>query len=488
MEKDEGNFFCGKINRRLSIFFAFLFFLLLLSGMLFRYLAQTMLWNIDHIRKESEREVMVDRIDDTFHHFVSVLEQAALRGTPVSHFDRHAYLQTLSLLLETYRAGEEEPNISGQIPQVIVNLGSISEKLTKVPSSSSSLPRTRLNVLDIAGLSEAEGMVQEFSQWRSEIHRARMAEEVRQAQQRMQLISVLDTGLALTGGLLIIASSLFFFQKITKPLRRLVRHAQQISEGDLNSTVPVKSRDEIGQLSYAFNFMVERLKEHEARLKMLATVEERELVAQELHDSLAQDLAILRLKLAEAEKDCFLARAASMKDAITEAKKIGDLTYKNVRQAILGLHPLDSKTLGFVPTLAQYLKKFSELSKIPVDLDIDSPETIRVSPERETQLIRIIHEALTNIFKHAHATRGAVKFERDGDFVRMAIEDNGTGLTPDEGAGTGLRFGLQSMRKRAEGIGGRFSIESIIGKGTKVIVQLPFQERRYEANSNTPGR
>ncbi len=485
----DGIVFRGKINLRLSLFFAFLFLLLLLLGTMSHYLAQTMLLNTDRMRKESEREVQVDRIDDTFHHFVSSLEEAALQGTAISDAERLAYVQSLqSLLTRYYELSGLEEGASGDISEVIAGLASLSEKLTNQSKLAPTSISKRLTAQDLAALNVAQQKMQAFNARRAEIHRGRLEEEFREAQQRMRLISGIYTAFAFSGGLFIVASSIFFFHAIAKPLRRLVHQACEIADGNLDNRVPVTSTDEIGQLSYIFNFMVGRLREHETRLRVLATIEERELLAQELHDSLAQDLAILRLNLSAAEKDFPFDKDALIKDVLSETRKSVDRTYKDVRQAILGLHAGFSKSLDFVPTLTEYLHNFSEMSKIPVDLDIDSPETMRFSAEAEVQLIRIIHEALTNIFKHAHATRGAVKFERDREFVKMAIEDNGTGLVIDEGARTGLRFGLQSMRKRAKGIGGKLLIESVVGKGTRVIVHLPFEEGRYGANSNAPSR
>jgi nitrate/nitrite-specific signal transduction histidine kinase len=337
-------------------------------------------------------------------------------------------------------------------------------------------------------LKAAQRKIQGFNEQRAETHRGRLEKEFREAHEKMRLISGIYTAFVFGGGLFIVASSIFFFQAVAKPLRRLVWHAKEIAEGKLNNTVPVTSTDEIGQLSYIFNFMIGRLKENEARLKALATIEERELVAQELHDSLAQDLAILRLKLSAAENDLTFDKGVLLRDVLIETRKSIERTYKDVRQAILGLHAINSKSLDFVPTLTEYLHNFSDMSKIPVDLNIDNPEAMRFSPEVEIQLIRIIHEALTNIFKHAHATRGAIKFEREKEFVKLAIEDNGTGLVTGEGGRRGLRFGLQSMKKRAEGIGGQLLIDSVVGKGTRVIVHIPFTEAPYGANSNSPGR
>lgn len=481
--------FRGRINRKLNAVMGLLLSLFLLGGGIFLYLAYYNYLNTEEVRRERERIDLVDQMHDTVHHFVSDLQRAIINGTHFPSGDRTAYIEKFSSLLELYhRSGGGEKEVEEKIPLIIADLADLSGKFAAQKKSSPQLLRTRLTSQHLARLVKAEGMMNSTIERLGIEHRASLEQKVLENRKRTKLMLGFYGGSFFLAALLVLGSTLVFHRTITRPLRQLAEGASEIADGNLDSRVPVTSTDEIGQLSYIFNFMVGRLREHEARLRVLATIEERELVAQELHDSLAQDLAILRLKLDEAEKDSPSGGAVPMKDVLTETRKSVDRTYKDVRQAILGLRTVDSNPLDFVPTLTEYLHNFSEMSKIPVDLDIDSPETIRFSPEIEIQLIRIIHEALTNIFKHAHATKGAVKFERDRDFVKMAIEDNGTGLIKEEGARTGLRFGLQSMRKRAEGIGGKLLIESVVGKGSRVIVHLPYEEGPYGAHSSAPGR
>jgi signal transduction histidine kinase len=96
------------------------------------------------------------------------------------------------------------------------------------------------------------------------------------------------------------------------------------------------------------------------------------------------------------------------------------------------------------------------------------------------QLIRIIHEALTNVFKHAEARSGVVSFDRDAGYARISIEDNGKGFVMEPTKNNHLHFGLKTMRERAEGVGGKLAIESALGKGTKVVVTLPLEKRESD--------
>jgi len=131
-----------------------------------------------------------------------------------------------------------------------------------------------------------------------------------------------------------------------------------------------------------------------------------------------------------------------------------------------------SKGTSLIPALTQYLHEFSE-HRIPIDLIIRDSEPIALAPQAEIQLIRIVHEALTNIFKHAQATKGAVMVERERDTITVTIEDDGKGFFVEQATGKGLHFGLQTMRESAEGVAGTLAIESAPGKGTRVILRLP---------------
>ena len=123
-----------------------------------------------------------------------------------------------------------------------------------------------------------------------------------------------------------------------------------------------------------------------------------------------------------------------------------------------------------------------------MDLKVDHPEVIIFSSEVEIQLIRIIHEALTNIVKHAQATRGKITLENDNDTAAIAIEDDGKGFRDGKNPEPNLHFGLQTMKDRAESVGGSLSVCSSPGRGTRVTIQLPLAKHNSDENHSIVAR
>ena len=162
--------------------------------------------------------------------------------------------------------------------------------------------------------------------------------------------------------------------------------------------------------------------------------------------------------------------------------------YEEVRQSIFGLRTMVSRSLGLIPTLTEYLHEFSAQHGIQVDLQVQDKMAPRFSSAEETQLVRIIQEALANIRKHAAATRAVIRFRMRDEHCEVTVQDNGRGFVPEPIRGLGVRgFGLQTMRERAEGLGGSLEIESHPGEGTKVTVRLPGPPLRREGDGADQG-
>jgi signal transduction histidine kinase len=197
-------------------------------------------------------------------------------------------------------------------------------------------------------------------------------------------------------------------------------------------------------------------------------------LACELHDSLAQDLACIRLKLIGTDRSLNGNATDATKELIEELFTIVDEAYQNLRESIFGLRALIlRKDVGVVNALREFLRDFSEVRKLPVELDIADPEAIQFSPQVEIQFIRILHEALTNIVKHAHATRGKITITTDDNIATITIEDDGRGFCPEKISEASLRFGLETMKDRARSVGAELKLDSAPETGTKVTIRLP---------------
>ena len=211
------------------------------------------------------------------------------------------------------------------------------------------------------------------------------------------------------------------------------------------------------------------------QVQALAVTEERERIARELHDSLAQVLGYVNTKaqatevlIASGQNDKAMTQLTQMADAARAA-------YADVREGILGLRVSPEGQRSFIETLTGYLEQWQGQSGVTVALTTTPANVaIRLTPNAEVQLLRIIQEALTNVRKHAGATTAEVKLQVSDGWVEARILDNGAGFAPDDLAPRAApRFGLSTMHERAESIGGSLEITSNPGDGTQIIARVP---------------
>jgi signal transduction histidine kinase len=208
-----------------------------------------------------------------------------------------------------------------------------------------------------------------------------------------------------------------------------------------------------------------------ARLQSLAVTEERARIAREMHDGLAQVLGYLSLQTQTLEAlvrrgDCAatLAELKLARARIVEAQA-------DVREDILSLRTTLAGDVGLLPALQQYVSEFEVQTGIAAEFESALEAAPRLSPLAEAQLVRIVQEALTNVRKHAAARQVRVNLAAEAGVLRVAIADDGRGFAaPDNGR---WRFGLSTMRERAESVGGGLSIQSVPEAGTTVEVWLP---------------
>lgn len=208
------------------------------------------------------------------------------------------------------------------------------------------------------------------------------------------------------------------------------------------------------------------------RAEELALTEERNRIAREIHDGIAQALAFMALKLDLSEHllQTDLERATEELQQVKETLR-GQI--REVRRSIFALRPIDLERYGFLESVRRYASAFAEQAGFRVRLNL--PEKLELSQASELVFFRVLQEALANAAKHGRPGLVQIKLtslgERGGV---LEISDNGRGFKAGVSAGGMGGFGLTQMRERVEARGGRFEVESAPDKGTKVRAELPF--------------
>ena len=225
------------------------------------------------------------------------------------------------------------------------------------------------------------------------------------------------------------------------------------------------------------------------RERYVAVLEERERLAQEMHDSLAQVLGYLHLKAQATKRHLNGGELARADEELTDMASLAHEAYLDVREAILGLRETVSPSRGIVGTLREYLLKFRRQAGITAEIEVEGDIEPQFPPEAEVQLVRVIQEALTNIRKHSRANEARIRIASGPDEIGISIEDKGRGFDPAALTDEMPRFGVRTMRERVERVGGRFQIESSPGHGTTVRIYLPVVKGQDNgSNSDPPGR
>lgn len=201
---------------------------------------------------------------------------------------------------------------------------------------------------------------------------------------------------------------------------------------------------------------------------------ERRRLARQMHDGPAQSLTNLILQ-AEICERLFDLDPEQAHVELENLKQAANATFQNTRRFIFGLRPMMLDDLGLVPTLRKYIQDFREKSRLSIDLHIMGEER-RLAPHLEVTIFRVIQELLNNVDQHAHAAHVDVTLDLEGEVVAVTVEDDGRGFDVEEtlaAARERKSVGLITIQERTEMLGGEIEIDSNVGRGTKVRLELP---------------
>lgn len=266
-------------------------------------------------------------------------------------------------------------------------------------------------------------------------------------------------------------------------LTRLRDAMVSMTTDDFSVTIHVKDGDEIDQLGKQFNIMASQLQERIRELKELSdknallaeeasaltSLEERNRIARELHDSIKQQLFAFRLSAGVAAK-LIDKDTVKAKMIIVESDELAKNIQLELDEIILQLRPSSLKNKDLPEALKEYCQKWEKGTGIFTEVSIIGQK--KASSEVENALYRIAQETLNNIKKHSCASQVKVLLEYETDLVRLCIEDNGSGF--DATAVDNLvSTGLKGMRERVEEFYGSFKIQNNKDTGTVVCAEIP---------------
>jgi len=202
-----------------------------------------------------------------------------------------------------------------------------------------------------------------------------------------------------------------------------------------------------------------------------AQEEERRTIARELHDEVGQALTAIRVELDLAERA--IQNAGGSASPLAEAQTITDGALQTVRSLTQLLHPAALDDLGLPAVIDSTLRGLNRRYNIRGTLEqVDLPP--RLPREIEIAAYRIVQEGITNVAKHARATRCDVRLTQLSDRLLVEVEDDGVGFVEDTDRPIVARgLGLVTIRERAARLGGTFNILSRPGAGTRLVVSLP---------------
>jgi signal transduction histidine kinase len=214
-----------------------------------------------------------------------------------------------------------------------------------------------------------------------------------------------------------------------------------------------------------------------AKLESQAILQERNRLAREFHDGLAQGLGFLNFKMQQIERLLAREQWQGAHEALCEMREGLQDLYTEVRQTIQDLRWIPEDGKGLNQRLYQYVLDYGDRTGLHVSLDVSGEP--KLSPQDEIHLFRIVQEALANVHKHAQAQHAWVRLRAEPEATILEIEDDGTGITWDASSqevsppsDSLAHFGLRIMQERAKAMGGQLSVSSVPSQGTRLQVML----------------
>lgn len=198
--------------------------------------------------------------------------------------------------------------------------------------------------------------------------------------------------------------------------------------------------------------------------------QERVHLAREVHDDLGGNLTAIKIVLSWL-KDNLPPDATRLIQRTDYLNQVVDQTFEAAHRIASNLRPA-ALDLGIVPAIKWQLQRFALNTDIAYRFSA-TDESIPLDPDAAIAVFRIVQEALTNVAKHAGATRVKLKLAREDDSLQVSLTDNGRGIQPVRGSNGVHAFGILGMTERAAAMGGELTVEPARRQGTRVSLRIP---------------
>jgi signal transduction histidine kinase len=215
---------------------------------------------------------------------------------------------------------------------------------------------------------------------------------------------------------------------------------------------------------------------HLSRQLLLAQEEERKRISRELHDEIAQTLTGINIRLAALKSESTV-NTKDLQKKITSTQRMVEKSVDIVHRFARELRPMVLDDLGLIPALHSFMKAFTKRTGIHIHFTTFTSGKIKqLNNATRTVFYRVAQEALTNVARHAHASRVDVSIQKLPRAMVLTVKDDGKSFQAQRvlHAKRNKRLGLLGMRERVEMVGGDLRVESAPGQGTTVRAEIPF--------------
>jgi len=252
---------------------------------------------------------------------------------------------------------------------------------------------------------------------------------------------------------------------LTRRLKRLSVAADRWGRGDFSALTHDASEDELGQVARQLNRMAEQLQNLLQARQELATLEERNRLARDLHDSVKQQIFAVSMQIG-ATKVLLKRDVDAAEVRLNEADKLVRQAQQELTSLIRELRPIALEGKGLVAALRELAAEWTQQTDIVANLRVEGTQTLPLTIEEA--LFRVAQEALANVARHSKATLVQMVLTTTDDTVTLSVSDNGQGFDMSRQGHLGV--GLLSMQERMEALGGEVQVESAPGKGTRIVL------------------